>query len=220
MPSRAHALLHQLNDSRLWLGRELAATPAHATGFAALDAVLPGRGWPLGGLNELIARTAGIGELSLLLPVLTRLSEHRQIVLINPPYIPYAPALVRQRLTLNHVLWLADLSAGDALWAATQLAGSGTAGAILLWTHQPGEHEMRRLQLAVETRQGLCFVYRPPVALRNASLAAVRLALDAAPGGRLRIDVIKAKGGRAGAQVIIAPSSPDALADLPARHCA
>ena len=40
------------------------------TGFATLDAELPGGGWPAGALIELLADRPGIGELSLLLPLL------------------------------------------------------------------------------------------------------------------------------------------------------
>lgn len=47
-------------------GREIAWT----TGFAALDAVLPGGGWPAGALTELLLPHPGVGEWRLLAPVL------------------------------------------------------------------------------------------------------------------------------------------------------
>src|SRR5215472_3973251 len=50
----------------------LAATAAECSpsGFAGLDAELPGGGWPHGQLVELLYDDPGIGELSLLAPVL------------------------------------------------------------------------------------------------------------------------------------------------------
>ena len=54
--------------------------------FAELDAQLPGGGWPLGMLTELIAREPGIGELRLLVPVLRRLTIERKVaILLGPP---------------------------------------------------------------------------------------------------------------------------------------
>lgn len=47
-------------------GREI----AWATGFAALDGVLPGGGWPAGALTELLLPHPGVGEWRLLAPVL------------------------------------------------------------------------------------------------------------------------------------------------------
>src|SRR5688500_10215557 len=71
-----------------------ADAPSAQTGYAALDAELPGGGWPVGGLAELLCRTEGIGELQLVLPALAALTQagHR-IAWLAPPYLPYAPAL-------------------------------------------------------------------------------------------------------------------------------
>ncbi|MGH8653199.1 MAG: hypothetical protein ACREYE_14005 [Gammaproteobacteria bacterium] len=45
-------------------------------------------------MTEIIAPRAGIGTLSLVMPALTRLGRaDRWLAWIDPPYIPYAPAL-------------------------------------------------------------------------------------------------------------------------------
>jgi protein ImuA len=59
------------------------AQPASPSGFAALDAELPGGGWPHGVLTELLLPQPGIGELRLLAPVLRAVST---------PAPPPAPA--------------------------------------------------------------------------------------------------------------------------------
>ena len=53
------------------MGRQTAVVLA--SGFAALDAELPGGGWPLGVLTELLLPHAGVGELRLLAPALRAL---------------------------------------------------------------------------------------------------------------------------------------------------
>src|SRR5690242_2596466 len=108
--SRAHAIVQELGDRRLWTGRTVTRIPAEPTGFAALDQVLPGHGWPQGALSEIIPQVEGIGELSLLIPALARLSaQGKRIAFIAPPYVPYAPALARAGIAPERVLWLADL---------------------------------------------------------------------------------------------------------------
>jgi hypothetical protein len=75
------------------------------SGFAALDAELPGGGWPLGALCELLPRHVGIGELRLLGPALASLSAAgRSLAWIAPPHRPYAPALAAAGIDLARVL--------------------------------------------------------------------------------------------------------------------
>ena len=47
-----------------------AEIPAVETGFAALDAELPGAGWGRGTLTEVLGEGAGFGECALVLPAL------------------------------------------------------------------------------------------------------------------------------------------------------
>ena len=62
-----------LNPQHLWRADEVIEAEAGSTvasGFAAIDAVLPGGGWPQGQLVELLVDSPGLGELSLLAPAL------------------------------------------------------------------------------------------------------------------------------------------------------
>ena len=68
------------------------------TGFRRLDERLPGGGWPLDTLIELLLPLHGIGEINLLLPALRTLCAQdaqspRWIAWLGPPHLPYAPAL-------------------------------------------------------------------------------------------------------------------------------
>ena len=58
-----------LTHPAIWRGDACAPEPfALPSGFAALDAALPGRGWPQGALTEMLLAREGIGEIRLTLP--------------------------------------------------------------------------------------------------------------------------------------------------------
>ena len=60
------ALATLLSHPAIWRGDDCAPEPATLpSGFAALDAALPGRGWPQGALTEVLLEREGIGELRL-----------------------------------------------------------------------------------------------------------------------------------------------------------
>src|SRR5262245_44548087 len=122
-----------LEHPALWRGEECARLAAAApSGFPALDRCLPGGGWPQGALTELITLTAGIGELSLLMPACARLTQAgRSLVFVAPPYIPYAPALAAAGLDLARLLLLKARSRKDGLWALEQALNSSSCGAAL-----------------------------------------------------------------------------------------
>ena len=173
----------------------------------ALDAVLPGGGWRAGAIVELMPMDVGIGELRLLLPALAQITNaERHIAFISPPYVPYAPALVQQGVNLERLLIIQAQSAKDVLWSVEQTLRCRAFGAVLAWPTAARDRDVRRLQLAAEAGESIGFIYRPAAAARESSPAAVRLLLQAAQQGALRIDVLKCRGARGGFS-IHAPSS-------------
>ncbi len=175
-----------------------AALPGVATGFAALDAALPGGGWPLGTLTELLPARAGIGELSLLAPALARLSRGDEgwQIWIAPPHVPYAPALAAAGIDLARLIVVRPRSAAEVLWTARQALASKGASAVLAWLGTPDMHSLRRLQLAAEQSQAFACLFRPPHAAGEFSPAALRLRLEAGQGRRLAVHVLKRRGPR------------------------
>jgi cell division inhibitor SulA/protein ImuA len=140
----------------------------------------------------------GIGELSLLVPVLSRLARAgRYIAWIAPPYLPYAPALAQRGLPLERMLLIHTRSLQESLWAAEQALRCPAVGAVLGWPAYIIDKNVRRLQLAAEAGGSLGILYRPPEAARESSPAALRLRLHAAPDG-LAVEIQKSRGGRAG----------------------
>jgi len=188
----------------LWRGTQLEHRLAALTsGHAALDAVLPGHGWPSGAVTELLHSTSGCGELSLLLPVLARLSQQQyRITLIDPPWIPYPPALHGRGLALDRVLLVRTQSRDESLWACEQVLRGIPGGAMLAWPDKISFSELRRLQLAADSSQKTVFLFRGAQALKASSPASLRLQLDADEGDLL-IRVLKCRGQRATGQIRI-----------------
>jgi cell division inhibitor SulA/protein ImuA len=171
--------------------------PGVATGFAELDAVLPGGGWPIGALTELLPSRPGIGELSLLAPVLARLSreDERWLVWVAPPHVAYAPALAAAGINLSRLLIVRPRSGSEALWATRQALATKSASAVLAWLGTPDMHSLRRLQLAAEQSQAVACLFRPPHTASDFSPAALRLHLEA-DRGHLAVHVLKRRGPR------------------------
>jgi protein ImuA len=181
----------------LWRGKQVSHRIATlSTGHAALDAALPGGGWPLGAVTELVNDTAGCGELSLLLPALAWLSrENHWISMIDPPWIPYPPALHAHGLALEKLLLVRTKTRGESLWASEQVVRGLSGGAVLAWPGVMSFGELRRLQLAAERTQKTVFLFHERKAASASSPAALRLQLTA-DDGDLQIRVLKCRGQR------------------------
>lgn len=199
------ALDSLLHHPGIWRGdqRAQAATDVVPTGFAELDELLPGGGWPRGALTEILVEREGIGELRLLLPALARLSQGSGwLAWVAPPHVPYAPALAATGLGLKRLLVAQAQSAGDAWWAAEQALRSGACDAVLAWLRTPDERRMRRLQLAAETGRAWGVLFRPARAAQDRSPAALRLRLEPVANG-LAVHILKRRGGPVGRPVVL-----------------
>jgi protein ImuA len=202
-PADHAALLEQLaalcRGAHAATAGRAAATP---TGLAALDAALPDGGWPHGAITELLADTAGIGEISLLLPALAGLScAGLALAWIAPPYLPCAPGLAQGGVDLARLLLVATRDERETLWAAEQALRCSGMGAVLLWPAAATDRCIRRLQLAAESAGSLGFLFRTTTAAAMPSPAALRLQL-VPHGAGLEVRVLKARGGRPHAVVV------------------
>ncbi|MDR1934901.1 MAG: translesion DNA synthesis-associated protein ImuA [Candidatus Accumulibacter sp.] len=180
----------------VWRGRLAGARlPAVSSGFPALDAELPGGGWPRGALSELLSDDAGFGECSLLLPALNAAREEgRWAVLIAPPHALHAPAWVSAGVDCARLAVLAPESPRDLLWAAEQTLVSGAAGVVACWAERAAPGEVRRLQVAAAGGQAPAFLFRPRRARAQASAAPLRLLLSPGPQGTLGVELFKRRG--------------------------
>jgi cell division inhibitor SulA len=182
----------------VWRGRSRAAVETLSTGFDALDAGLPGGGWPRHGLIEILTPQPGVGELYLLLPVLAALSRAtpaRWCTWVSPPHEPYAPALEAQGVVLERML---IVRTHLPLWAHEQALRSGACEMALAWLPRVSPRAIRRLQLAAEQGRALGVLFRSQRLAGVASPAMLRVLLEPLKeDGRhgARITLIKSRGG-------------------------
>ena len=171
-------------QSRIWQGDQLAHAGLRtvASGHAALDALLPGAGWPTGSLTELLVEQGGIGEMRLVAPALRRLTAvaGQHVLLIAPPWQPYACALAAWGLALDRVVWV-RAGENEAPWAAEQALRQDGIGAVLLWQTRTRADTVRRLQVAAQESGALAFLVRPPAARHQSSPAPLRMVCTPVP---------------------------------------
>ena len=189
------SLADVLRRPDIWRGGYAARAQGLGTGFAPLDALLPGNGWPIGALTEICCARIGIGEFRLLLPAIAQLSRgDRWIALIAPPYIPYPPALTAAGVDLSRLLLIHPKTRADHLWAVEASLRSGACAAVFAWTLHADAAHVRRLQLAAEAGAAWGVLFQRFHANSNAPVA-LRLRLEPADNGELDVYVVKRRGG-------------------------
>ena len=211
------ALEEILQQHPVWLGRAPhLAPPAVPSGHQVLDSELPGGGWPVGALTEILAGQSGIGELELVLPALAALTwAGKRVVWIAPPYLPYAPALAAAGINLAQLTVVRAPGRRDALWAAEQALRAGCCHALLGWFRRAGYDELRRLAVAAEGSPAWVALFRPRDAAPESSPACLRLALQP-DGDALSVRILKRRGMPAATPLRLAVKRPvHALARSP-----
>jgi hypothetical protein len=207
-------LAELLAHPSVWRGRSHAAVETLPTGFPALDAGLPGGGWPRHGLVEILTPRPGVGELYLLLPALaalSRVSPARWCTWVSPPHEPFAPALEAHGAVLDRMLVVTSqgLAPHDGkrrrsggvhmgVWALEQALRSGACGIALAWLPRASPRAIRRLQLAAEQGRALGVLYRSQQFAHLASPAMLRVLLEPMKeAGRhgARVRLLKSRGG-------------------------
>lgn len=187
-----------LQEARLWQGHRQLPTnrKPEPTGFTALDQQLGGVGWPRGALSECLLDSPGIGELQLIMPLLKRLThESRMVFWVNPPFTPYAPALAREGVNLDQVVVIHTGSPQDTLWTLENCLRSPVTGLVMAWPGKLAARDIRRLQLAAETGDNCCLLFRPAREANQSSPAALRLELTAHDNLSMQVVIRKRRGG-------------------------
>lgn len=188
----------------VWHAHALARAPhpVQSTGYAALDAELPGGGWPVGALTEVLQDTGIHQEWRLLLPALV-CSGTAAVVLVGAPHAPMAPSLAARGLAPSRLLWVAAEACAGRLWATEQALRCADVDAVLLWLSPAmavRPDQLRRLQMAATEFGKLLFVMRPLRAQSEASPATLRLEVSppaaphAAPFAGMQVRLLKRRG--------------------------
>jgi protein ImuA len=191
--------VHQGLRPDVWHADTLAGAPhqVQSTGNAVLDAQLPGGGWPVGAMTEVLQPAHVHSEWRLLLPALAR-SGQGPVVLVGAPQVPFAPALAAQGLHSQRLLRVGSSTCATAerLWATEQALRCAAVDAVMLWLPQGTVRtdQLRRLQMAAASHQKLLFVMRDTQARAEASPAVLRLEVLPASQDTLEVHLIKRRG--------------------------
>ena len=209
----------------VWRAQEMAhaSVAALPTGFAALDAQLPGGGWPAAGLVELLqaqggAKGLGPGgqhDFQVLLPALAALlGQHKgPLVLVGAPWVcgaslalpqggrgqlmPFTPALAAQGLPPERLLQVQAATPAALLWACEQALRCADVPAVLAWLPRAQPEALRRLHVGAMEHGKPLWVLRPQAARQASSAAPLRLLLgNALVDGvdMLQVQVLKRRG--------------------------
>lgn len=174
-----------------------AAQATLPSGHAALDAELPGGGWPLGQLSEVLQAQSGLHEWRLLLPALQVAAQRGPLVLVGAPHLPHLPVLASLGIAPERVLRIDARTPAERLWAAEQALRCKELGALLAWLPQVRSEQLRRLQLAAQgspAAQAAAFVLRPLAAQHESSPAPLRVAVQSGQGTQLTLQLLKRRG--------------------------
>lgn len=192
----------------LWRASQLARGTTNCVdcGYPALNAQLPGGGWPRGTLVDLLVASSGIGEVRMLAPALKAVAS-KGIVLLQPPQTPQAIAFAAQGVPPASLIWLTPTKTGDALWAAEQVLRSGAVGALLFWIPHARNDSLRRLHLAAQSGETLFFLMRPLASAQDACPAPLRLSLQPARDA-IEIGFVKRRGPARDTKLILPLAPP------------
>ena len=151
-----------LNNASLWRASDLGKRDHNGTGYANLDSILPGGGWPKKGLVEIINEYYGTGELQLLIPLMRSIiRQGKWILWVSPPHIVYAPALLQAGIDTEQILVVDETaSCKDALWSIEKALRSKDCGLVLTWQTWLSFKVLRRFQIAAESGGTLGFIFK------------------------------------------------------------
>ena len=184
-------------QAALWRGNELGSpvTAVLSTGFAALDAELPGAGWPCHSLTEILQPQPTVAEWRLLAPAM-RLVVARggNIVVVGPPKSPHLPGLKYAGLDERHLVWIQAEAPAERLWVTEQLVKTNAAGLLVSWLPQARQEQIRRLQVCAQACDGPVVLCRPAAAEHEPSAAPLRVHLRFGLDWELHVHVLKRKG--------------------------
>ena len=200
----------------IWRGNELGSpvTTVVPSGFAALDAELPGAGWPCHSLTEILQPQPTVAEWRLLAPAIRQVvAKGGNIVIVAPPKSPHLPGLRHIGLDERHLVWIQADTPAERLWVTEQLVKTNAAGLLIAWLPQARQEQIRRLQVCAQACDGPVFLCRPAAAEHEPSAAPLRVQLRFGLDWELHVRLLKRKGPTHEGSVVLS-SVPGGLESL------
>jgi len=216
VPDPAVPALPPAVEAAVWRANELGQGKRSvvSSGWASLDAELPGGGWPRGAVTEVLATQPSVLEWRLLSPALRQVvGAGGQVVVIGPARHPHLPGLLHEGLDERQLVWIRAEAPSERMWVTEQLIRSNAAGAIIAWLPQARQEQLRRLQVGALACDGLVFLCRPTAARHEASASPLRVHASVGLDWELKVNVFKRRGPVHEGELIL-PSVPGGLSAI------
>lgn len=175
--------LHHLNawDMNTRKGSSLVT----ATGKPALDELLPGGGWPKGGLVEIMVSDSCVDATTLVIPALVHLGQQgRWISMVTPPHQARSAVFTAPGVNASRLLQVNPHPGRSVLWTVESMLRSGDCSAVLAWPACETGLMDKRLQKAATAGKALCVLFRRGCVPALNSGVDVRLKLETNETGR------------------------------------
>ena len=203
-------------EQALWRGCDFGSQGGSvvSSGFVALDAELPGGGWPCQALSEVLSPQQSVLEWRLIGPTLRDVvSRGGNVVVVGPPKTPHLPGLHHTGIDEKHLVWVQAEAPAERLWCTEQLVKSGSCGALVAWLPQARPEQIRRLQVCAQACDGPTFLFRPAAAQHESSAAPLRVLATFGVDWEIRVHVVKRRGPMHDSHVRL-PSVPGGLCSV------
>ena len=197
----------------LWRASEIGQGPAAvcSTGWPALDAELPGGGWPQHAVTEVLTTQPALLEWRLLSPALrTALAAGGELTVIGPPQQPHLAGLQHEGIDDSRLIWIRADQPAERLWVTEQLIKANAGGAVISWLPKARQEQIRRLQVCAHGSSAMVFLCRPEAARHEASAAPLRIHATVGLDWELEVSILKRRGP-AHDGVLRLPSIPGGL---------
>lgn len=156
-----------------------------ATGVAQLDELLPGGGWPKGGLVEIIVPRGCTDATALVLPALARLSRQgRWLAMVTPPHAARSAVFTARGINASRLMQVNPHPGRSGLWTVESMLSSGDCSAVLAWPVCATGLMDKRLQKAAVAGRALCVLFRYGCVPAHNSGVDIRLKLETSETGR------------------------------------
>lgn len=192
-PASLEALLRRKD---IWRGHSQTFVPQESicTGFESLDHILLHKGWPRGGLIELLQDSCA-GTWFLLNPAIRAMLEQGLVAIVNPPAEPYVVALQRDNIDANKVFVVRTENKSDFISCFTELSKSKVFSMLIAWPSKQALNytELRKCHLASLNSSILSFFFRHRFSAGQHSPAMLRM-LVTAQARNIELECIKQKG--------------------------
>jgi len=188
-------------QGKIWPGNQCYSAVPHSvipTSYPELDEQLPGGGWPIGAIVEILYTQPHRGEVRMILPALKYLGnqDSRWQIWLNPPDRPHGPGLLSWGVPIEQTLVCPDLKPKDLSWTMDQCVQHRGCSVLLVWTEHMDPAQLRRLQLTAENRRMTLFLFRKIGKSNNLPYPRLKLRVSAASCfSKIRVDIIKRRPG-------------------------